>query len=69
LVNTITATIRPTITAAVIRLTIGCRRCSAMTMAGGMKVTMFSARSFGFPNRPLTGPASRPFSTRLMPRA
>ena len=38
----------------------------ATTIAAGRNVTMFSARSFGLPKMPPTGPASRPPSTRFV---
>ena len=43
--------------------------CSTRKTANGSTATMFSARSFGFLNMPPTDPCTRPFSTRLMPRA
>jgi hypothetical protein len=69
LVKTTVASISAAMPAAVSRRIAECRRVSATISAAGMKVTMFSARSLGLPNMPLTAPPTRPSSMRLTPRA
>ncbi len=67
-VKMIVATMSMATSAATSRLPAGCRPESATTIAAGRNDVMFIARSFGLPKMPPTGPASRPPSTRLMPR-
>jgi hypothetical protein len=65
-------TTAPTMTsahAAAARRPIIVRLRMASAVANGMTATMLSARSLGFLNIPPTDPCTRPFSTRLIPRA
>ncbi len=67
--DTITAqTIRKPRNDALSRPSVVFARIATRTVRG-RSATMFSARSFGFWNIPPTAPCTRPFSTRLKPRA